>query len=71
MSTESGKFWARQLELSKLSKEALEREEEIESLHEALAYHQSKIDEYEWKIRLLEGKVEAIEISKDTEKAPF
>ena len=62
MLTESKGKW-------RLSKDALEREEKIKHLHEAIAYHQRKIEEYEWEMKFLEGKVKANEVT--TEEPPF
>lgn len=50
-----------------LDEKALEREEKIERLHEAIAYHQSKIDEYLWKIEHFKGSFESDEESQITD----
>ena len=44
-----------------LSDEVLERQERIERLHEAIAYHQNKIDEFECEIEALEGRAQTSE----------
>ena len=42
-------------ELSK-SQETLDKEDKIERLYEAISYHQGKIEEYDWEIKLIGGR---------------